>query len=110
MRAFAVCPICSSTVHRKQIRFGLSFPCSHCGNHLYISQLYSTAHGLVSLGLAILFLIGIGLGGWRLLFGTFLIWFPMIVIEMLLVMPAFPPVLRLHQMMDSPLTLSRRFR
>jgi hypothetical protein len=107
MRAFAVCPLCSSAVRRHEIRFGLSFPCSHCGNYLYVSQLYTSVHALVSLALGVFFLVGIGLGGWQLLFGSFLIWLPMAIVEMVLLMPAFPPTLRLHQLRDSPLTLNR---
>jgi hypothetical protein len=108
MKAFALCPICGSAVPRKQIHFGLSFPCGHCGNYLYVSQLYSSVHGLLALGLGVFFLLGIGLGGWKLLFASFLIWFPMLLVEMVLLMPAFPPTLRLHQLKDSPLTLNRR--
>jgi hypothetical protein len=108
MSAFAVCPICNSTLRRKQIHFGASFPCSHCGNYLYVSQLYTSVHGIMALGLAVFFLLGIGLAGWKLLFASFLIWFPMLAVEMVLLMPVFRPTLRLHQLKDSPLTLGRR--
>ena len=104
-----MCPICSSVMRRKQIRFESSFPCSQCGNYLYVSQMYTSVHCLVALGLGVLFLLGIGLAGWKLLFASILIWFPMIVVEMVLLMPAFPPTLHLHQLKDSPLTLNRRF-
>ena len=108
MSTFAVCPICNLPVHRKQIHFGSSFPCAHCGNYLYVSQLYTSIHALVALGLGIFFLLGIGLTGWKLLFASFLIWFPMLAVDHVLLMPVFPPTLRLHQLRDSPLTLNRR--
>ena len=109
MSALAVCPICSSVVRREQIRFGLSFQCSDCGSHLYVSHLYSCVHGLLAFGLGVLLLLYIGLTGWKLLFASILIWFPMIAVELIYVMPVFPPTLHLHQLKDSPLTISRRF-
>src|SRR5882672_7439239 len=107
MSAFTVCPICNSTLLRKQIHSRFSFPCIHCGNYLYVSQLYTSVHGLVALGLGVLFLLGIGLVGWKLLFASVLLWFPMLAVEMVLLMPVFRPTLRLHQLKDSALTLNR---
>jgi len=68
--------------------------------------MYSSVHALAPLGFGVLRLVGIGLGGWQLLFVSFLIWLPMLAVEMLL-LASLPPMLRLHQLKDSPLILDR---
>jgi len=45
--------------------------------------MYSSVHALAPLGFGVLRLVGIGLGGWQLLFVSFLIWLPMLAVGML---------------------------
>jgi hypothetical protein len=100
-KALSVCPVCNSQLARKQIHFGFPFPCNSCGNFLYVSTLYSSVHWILALCLACLLALGIGFTYVGLVFVTLFLWIPMMAVDIVFLVPVFPPKLRLHHMKNS---------
>ena len=89
----------------KQVDFSTSFPCEFCGKFLYVPKLYSYMHGVLALCLALLFARVLGFRQLGLLMLTLFLWIPMLVVDVMVLISAFPPKLKLLHLKKSPLSM-----
>jgi len=87
------CPVCRSALAFTQIRYTESFACPKCLHRLKLSRTHRQWLVCRTFLGSVVVLYLCGLRGFGLMLGAVLFWFPMLLIDMILVRPLFPPTL-----------------
>ncbi len=86
------CPACESTLKETEVNFsGRRFGCPTCGEELYVPRSYSARFVVGALFISALLCLALGLRGIALYLATIALWFPILLLELILLLRVLPP-------------------